>query len=50
MARVEEVWAVDLGPILNYNRSYRSVFAVVVIMAVILAVSCGVIDLVVRKM
>jgi hypothetical protein len=47
MAGVEEVWAVDLGPILNYNRPYRSVFAVVVIiMAVMLAVSCGVIDLV----
>jgi hypothetical protein len=47
MAGVEEVWAVDLGPMLNYNRPYRSVFAVVVIiiMAVMLAVSCGVIDL-----
>jgi hypothetical protein len=34
-----------LGPILNYNRPYRLVFAVVVmIMAVMLAVSCGVVD------
>jgi hypothetical protein len=47
MAGVEEVWAVDLGPILNYNRPYRSVFAVVVIiMVVMLAVSCGVVDII----
>jgi hypothetical protein len=47
MAGVEEVWAVGLGPILNYNRPYRLVFAVVlIIMAVMLAASCGAIDLV----
>jgi hypothetical protein len=47
MAGVEEVRAVGLGPILNYNRPYRLVFAVVVIIiAVMLAVSCGAIDLV----
>jgi hypothetical protein len=47
MAGVKEVWAVDLGPILNYNRPYRSVFVlVIIIMAAMLAVPYEVIDFV----
>ena len=40
MAGAEEVWVIDLGLILNYNRAYGLVFAVVaMIMAVMLAAS-----------
>jgi hypothetical protein len=47
MAGVEEVWAVDLGPIPNFDNPYRSVFTLfIIIMAVMLPVPCEVIDLV----